>query len=840
MKLRIPVTCLAALAFTRLAVPSAAEAQQAKDSQGIVTVPSRASLIHLGSLDSFDVTQLGREAAKLVKSYLVSGDENSARAAIEMYDRIIPDENFGGEYTALRWVLLLELAPPEEKKRQLADPFIESFHSLLSEKNWGSLLDYIDEKYHLEGKEKTRMDFAASKRRNRFMEDFILFNNPARESWEQSSKMIDMIKLQPGQKVADIGSGPGYFTFKFAKLVGDTGKVFAVETNDDHLAYLDELIEKLKIKNVEPVKPTAEDIGFKDMVDVVYMCSLYHNMYAMFNNEEREAMIASIKKVLKDDGKFVLIDNGPVSGMLPYHGPYIRRELVIEQFKHFGFDLVEEQQFIPQRYCLVFQMRKGARDLDVAKMQIARNSIPAGGIVIEDLKKLPPTPGVAEFADGSPEKIRVLSHRSLVRTLVRGVSPIFSNKGQDAAEIFLKALESMDRGQLEAARATYAKLLGSERVGDEYSAFTWFLDYLLAPEADKPGFIKDDLVRNYFEFFGADNFKRMKTYLKNKYVIGDLKTKLKELGEKQKAEFEKNKPADSPNQPDGKKALPPRIRRSDSPKESGAPVPGSAAAAKSPAEGQARTAAGSPPSPSASAAGTDQTLMIPPPPPRQDDEKKSDKEMDFPLPPYENLPLDIDLNTIGAWWEYLVYSDPRRNEWEQAQKVIDYIGIKEGDSVADVGSGAGFYTFKFAKKAGAAGRVYALDLVEEQLKTLKEAGERAGFKNIETIASRENDAMLPENSIDVAYLCSLYHETYVASMEYVKDSFVASLRKALKPGGRLVIVDNEPYPSRTGAYYGPHIAKELVISQMLHYGFRFKAFAQFIPQRYVLVFEVAK
>ena len=100
--------------------------------------------------------------------------------------------------------------------------------------------------------------------------------------------------------------------------------------------------------------------------------------------------------------------------------------------------------------------------------------------------------------------------------------------------------------------------------------------------------------------------------------------------------------------------------------------------------------------------------------------------------------------------------------------------------------------------------------------------------------------MLPENSLDVAYLCSLYHATYVTSMEYVKDGFVDSMKKALKPGGRLVIVDNQPLSDLSGGYYGPRIAKEMIIAQMLKYGLKFKSYAQFVPQRYVLVFEVDK
>ena len=92
----------------------------------------------------------------------------------------------------------------------------------------------------------------------------------------------------------------------------------------------------------------------------------------------------------------------------------------------------------------------------------------------------------------------------------------------------------------------------------------------------------------------------------------------------------------------------------------------------------------------------------------------------------------------------------------------------------------------------------------------------------------------------MAFLCSLYHASYVNSLEYVRDGFVGSLRTAIKPGGKLVVVDNMPLSDKAGGYYGPRIAKEMLIAQLTHCGFKFSSYAQFVPQRYVLVFTVEK
>jgi predicted methyltransferase len=684
------------------------------------------------------------------------------------------------------------------------------------------------------------------------MEDFILFANPMRESWEKSSKMIEAIKLQPGEKVADIGSGPGYFSFKFAELVGPKGKVYAVDNDDDHLAYLEGTIKRLQIPNVTAVMPQIADIGIKDKVDVVYMCSLYHNLYAIMTDEERDALIDSIKSILKPDGRFVLVDNGPVSGTLPYHGPFITREMIIAQFKYQGFDLVETNQFIPQRYMLTFKMRADAKKPGEKWAPAPVIQIPEGGLIAHDIKSLPATPGVAEFVDGDTSKIHVLSHRSILRTLITGNSPTFTEKGRKAAEIMYNGLKNNDNAKLKEAHELYETIIPTERTGDEYSALDWFCLYKLATPEERKKMITSPMIEEYADFFAGHDFKTLITYLKNKYVIGDLEAKMQEMGKTEEERLKKlgvlstNEKGETiaPANPreltatqNVNKGGPPRAPvtdtkgetpKGDAPKTDGKNPPA--------LEGKDQKA------PPSSTMVTPNTSIPPRPTMPGDTSAKTQagEEIDAPPPPYQSLPLDVEVNTLIEWWEYLAFMNPRRAEWEHTDTMLKFVDVKPGQAVADVGSGAGYYTFKFAERVGPTGKVYALDFVREQLENVVRAGKRAGLTNILTVASKENDCTLPENSIDVAWLCSLYHATYVTSIEYVKDSFVNSLKKAIKPGGRLIIVDNMPLSDKKGGYYGPRISKEMIIPQIEQYGFKFESYGQFIPQRYVLIFTNPK
>ena len=725
--------------------------------------------------------------------FLEKGDRAAAKNAITIYARIIPDENFGGEYTALQWLLECELAPEQVRNEEfLVDPFVRSFHDHLAANGWKFFREFIRSKYHLDEIPGAKVDPEASTR-SRFMEDFILFANPRRESWEKTSKMIASLELKPGEKVADIGSGPGYFSFQFAKLVGPEGKVYAIDNNDDHLVYLKKVIAALHVPNVTPVMPREGNIGVPEKVDLVYMCSLYHNLYAIMTDEERAELIDSVKAVMKPGARFVLADNGPVDGKLPYHGPYIARDLIIQQFSHLGFELVGTHQFIPQRYMLVFKMRADAKKPGEKWPDAPKLNIPPGGLIVSDLRKLPATPGISEIVDGNPEKIRVLSQRSLLRAQLPGTSATYSSAGRAAAEVMLDALRKKDSAKLKTARDLYATLIPKERIGDEYSALQWFCDYALTPEAERAKLIPNPLVADYVAFFAGDDFKKLTTYLKNKYVLEELKPKLEELSKREL---------------DRQKGLGVIIAETFS---------------EIPSNPRTLTATGNVNKGGPTALAND----------------KSGEDNALPAP-YPLLPLDISSDTLIEWWEYLVFMNPRRGEWEHTDQMLGVLDIKPGQTVADVGSGAGYFTFKFSDMVGKTGTVLALDLVKDQLKNLDRSAALAGITNIKTVVSKENDSTLPENSIDMAFLCSLYHASYVNSLEYVKDGFVGSLRKALKPGGKLVVADNMPLSDKAGGYYGPRISKEMLIAQLTHYGFKFSSYAQFVPQRYVLIFTVEK
>lgn len=320
-----------------------------------VPITSTMSLVHVGSNDSFAITEEGHQAAELLYKTLTEGNVEAARKAIEIYDIIIPRENYGGEYTALQWFARYLIASEQEKRDSRADPFVEQFFRFFGDDDFAVLKEYLKRKYRVAviGDEETK----AGQERKIILEDTILFNNPRREEWEKTSELLKLLDLKEGQTIADVGSGPGYYSFRFSKLVGDRGHVYSIDMMGAHLDYIERVKKELGITNVEPINTDGTTLGIGDKkVDAVFLCSLYHNVYAMSTKPERDQFVDSIRKALKDDGTLYLADNGLVEpGVLPYHGPYVAKELLIGQLTYYGFQVIEQYQYIPQRYLLVFK-----------------------------------------------------------------------------------------------------------------------------------------------------------------------------------------------------------------------------------------------------------------------------------------------------------------------------------------------------------------------------------------------------------------------------------------------------------------------------------------------------
>jgi precorrin-6B methylase 2 len=126
---------------------------------------------------------------------------------------------------------------------------------------------------------------------------------------------------------------------------------------------------------------------------------------------------------------------------------------------------------------------------------------------------------------------------------------------------------------------------------------------------------------------------------------------------------------------------------------------------------------------------------------------------------------------------------PGRDEEERPEIVIDALNLRGGETVADLGAGSGYYTFRIAPKVGPRGNVVAVEIQDEMIDALRRRAKEQKFANVQIVKGAESDPHVPANSVDAVLLVDVYHE-----LAYPFEVMTA-VRKALKPGGRVVFVE---------------------------------------------------
>lgn len=140
-----------------------------------------------------------------------------------------------------------------------------------------------------------------------------------------------------------------------------------------------------------------------------------------------------------------------------------------------------------------------------------------------------------------------------------------------------------------------------------------------------------------------------------------------------------------------------------------------------------------------------------------------------------------------------------REIYDQRHKIVQALGIPPGASVADIGCGTGLFTLLFAEAVGPSGRVFAVDIVKEFLRHIDQRLKQAGVTNVQTVLCTERSVELPPASIDLAFLCDTYHH-----FEFPRAT-MASVHRALRPGGELVLIDFQRVPGQSADWVLNHV-----------------------------------
>lgn len=178
-----------------------------------------------------------------------------------------------------------------------------------------------------------------------------------------------------------------------------------------------------------------------------------------------------------------------------------------------------------------------------------------------------------------------------------------------------------------------------------------------------------------------------------------------------------------------------------------------------------------------------------------------------------------------------------REVFAKRKEIVQALNLKPADVVADIGAGTGLFTRLFARELGPDGRVIAVDIAQKFLDHIEVTCREQGIRNVETLRCRDNSTELPAESVDVAFICDTYHH-----FEFPLST-MTSLRKALKPGGRLFLIDFHRIEGTSSDWTMEHVraGQEVFEAEILKAGFvRQREVTDLLQENYLLEFAVAE
>jgi len=201
-----------------------------------------------------------------------------------------------------------------------------------------------------------------------------------------------------------------------------------------------------------------------------------------------------------------------------------------------------------------------------------------------------------------------------------------------------------------------------------------------------------------------------------------------------------------------------------------------------------------------------------------------------PAPQAERAPAGVFGHEHWEWLER-----PGREEEEKPDVVIQAMNLKDGDVVAEIGSGSGFFARRLARAVGPSGKVYANDIQPEMLDKMKELAAAEKVTNIVPVLGTETDPNLPAGQMDWILLVDVYHEFQKP------EEMLAKLRQALKPNGRVALVEYRAEGASASHISPPHrMSVEQVLAEWQPAGFNLMETVETLPSQHLFLFTTRR
>ena len=181
------------------------------------------------------------------------------------------------------------------------------------------------------------------------------FNTRAAQPKFKADQLLQTLSLKPGQTVADLGSGGGFFTLRFARAVGETGQVYAVDTNQEFLDFIKKQAKEQGVTNIVTLLTGTEHPDLPEHAfDYVFLRNVTHHL------QHRVDYFQQLKEALKPTGKLVIIEYNGKTGFFSFqrlHRHFIPQSILLEEIKQAGYVLQKSYDFIAEQSFLIFSLQ---------------------------------------------------------------------------------------------------------------------------------------------------------------------------------------------------------------------------------------------------------------------------------------------------------------------------------------------------------------------------------------------------------------------------------------------------------------------------------------------------
>ncbi len=181
-----------------------------------------------------------------------------------------------------------------------------------------------------------------------------MFNRKASDPKNRPDLILETLSLQPGQTIADIGSGGGYFSLRFADEVGKEGKVYSVDTDTELLEVIRADAQEKGLTNLETIPATESRPPLPEKsLDLIFMRNVYHHL------PDRVAYFRNLAGVLKPKGKLAIIEHKEGGSFFSFRrlfGHNTPKETIIKEVKEAGYRLLKDHDILPEQHFLVFSL----------------------------------------------------------------------------------------------------------------------------------------------------------------------------------------------------------------------------------------------------------------------------------------------------------------------------------------------------------------------------------------------------------------------------------------------------------------------------------------------------